>query len=255
MLDDDARLPPASAAALVAALAAGDGVRVATVLPAYLGGRGLGSRLLAAFVNDNAALTYLPLLAFRPALTLNGMAWAMRGETLREMDGFAPLLRHLTDDLAVASAVLARGGRIAQLTAPVWMRTELAGVPFYLRQMHRWMLFARLLLGAQSPSTRAWILAAQGLPALLPPATLLAALLWPSPAAGLAFVAAFAWHVASRRRLQRACAGAAASLAPLCSLGAALLQPFFLFWAWTDRTIRWRDRRYYVHDNQHFEAL
>jgi ceramide glucosyltransferase len=254
VLDDDARLPRASLDALVAALPPGELV-VATALPAYLDGGTLAARLLAAFVNDHAALTYLPWTARRAPLSLNGMAWATRRESLRALGGFAPLLRHLADDLAVARACLARGGRIEQLAAPVWMRTELDRVPAYARQMHRWMLFAWLLVEAQPWRTRGRLFLSQGLPALFLPG--LATLLCFRPSLRAVFVLglAFALHLVVCRRARARASGAASPSRPLASLVVALLQPVFLAWSAFDRRICWRDRRYRVHTNEHFTGL
>ena len=62
VVDDDTRLTREGLAALLAAL---ETHTLATGLPCYLDRpRDLPSRLLAEFVNNNAALTYLPLLTF-----------------------------------------------------------------------------------------------------------------------------------------------------------------------------------------------
>lgn len=254
VLDDDARLPRSSLDALVAALPP-DELVVATALPAYHAGDGLGARLLATFVNDHAALTYLPWVARRAPLSLNGMAWAMRVESLRRIGGFAPLLGHLADDLAVARAVLGRSGRIEQLSVPVWMRTELDGLAAYARQMHRWMLFAWLLVEAQPWRTRVALFVCQGVPTLLPLCVVAAVCVRASVAAGLVAGAAFLAHCALVRRARVRVSGPPARLRPFSSLVVALLQPLFLAWSAVDRRIRWRDRRYRVHSNENFTSL
>ena len=254
VLDDDARLPAASLDALLDALAR-DATRlvVATALPAYLPAPGRGSRLLARFVNDHAPITYLPSRVGDRSPTINGMCWAMRRDALAGIGGFAPRLCHLTDDLAMAQAVLGAGGRIAQCREPVWMRTALPDVAAYARQMHRWMLFAHLLLRTQPLSQRLRIVFGQGLPSLLPLAAVIASSCAPTSAGVVALVAGACMHVLGRRALQRACAGTAAKAEPATSLLVALLLPLHLLHALLDRRIRWRAHRYRVFANDRFE--
>lgn len=261
VLDDDARMPAATLDALLAALADSgvDAPVISTALPIYLGTdpslQGLGARLLARFVNDSAAITYLPPRLGGRTPTINGMAWTMRRDALDAIDGFAPRLRHLTDDLAMAQAVLAAGGRIDQRREPVWMRTALPDLRAYARQMHRWMLFARLLLRSQSWPTRLRIAAGQGLSALLPAAALTVFAMAPSwPAAVVITIGATA-HLYGRRALQRACAGSAARIEPVTSLLVALLLPLHLLHALFDTRIRWREHHYRVFANDRFEEI
>ena len=259
VLDDDARLPAASLDALLAALvrsaATSDAPAIATALPAYLPAPGRGSRLLARFVNDHAPITYLPPRLGDRSPTINGMCWAMRRDALDAIGGFTPRLRHLTDDLAMAQAVLAAGGRIAQCREPVWMRTALPDLAAYARQMHRWMLFARLLMQAQSMSQQIHVLVSQGLPSLLPLAALVAFACAPTWTGALAIACGAFAHVLGRRALQRACAGTATKAEPATSLLIALLLPLHLLHALLDRRIRWRSHRYRVLANDRFEEL
>jgi ceramide glucosyltransferase len=256
VLDDDARLPADTLDALLAALQE-DTLAcpiVATALPTYLPGRGLAARLLARFVNDNAAMTYLPPRLSGDTPTLNGMCWAMRRDGLRRIGGFAPRLRHLTDDLAIAQAVLAAGGRIDQRSEPVFMRTALPDLRAYVRQMHRWMLFARLLLEAQPWRQRLRIGFGQGLPMLLPHLALAVFVLAPTWQGGALLLFGAACHVVGRHRLRRACAGTSTARAePGLSLLVALLMPLHVLHAWVDRRIVWRNRCYRVRANDRFE--
>lgn len=258
VLDDDARLPAATLEALTMALGAEDGDNravIATALPIYLPARGAGARLLARFVNDSAAVTYLPPRLDDRTPTINGMCWAMRRDALRAIGGFAPRLRHLTDDLAMARAVLAAGGRIEQRSEPVWLRTDLPDVVAYVRQMHRWMLFALLLVRSEPWPSRLRIAFGQGLPTCAPWLSLLAFALLPTWPGAVALSAGLLLHVVGRRALQRACAGAAAAMQPLTSLLVALLLPLHLAHALVDRRIRWRAHRYRVHANDRFEDI
>ena len=183
------------------------------------------------------------------------MAWAMRRDALLAIGGFAPRLRHLTDDLAMAQAVLAGGGRVEQRREPVWMRTALPDLRAYVRQMHRWMLFARLLLRTQPWPARLRIVLGQGLPTMLPLIALIAFVIMPSWPCAVAFALGAIAHLFGRRALQRACAGEAARIEPLSSLLVALLLPLHLLHALLDARIRWREHRYRVIANDCFEEL
>ena len=262
VLDDDARMPASTLDALLAALANSrvDAPTISTALPIYLPAQGFpanstGARLLARFVNDSAAVTYLPPRLRGDTPTINGMAWAMRRDALIAIGGFAPRLRHLTDDLAMAQAVLAGGGRVEQRHEPVWMRTALPDLRAYIRQMHRWMLFARLLLRTQPWPARLRIALGQGVPTALPLIATTMLAMAPSWPGTIAFVLGASVYLFGRRALQRACAGQAARIEPLSSLLVALLLPLHLLHALLDTRIRWREHRYRVIANDRFEEL
>lgn len=251
VLDDDTRMPAATLAALLDALSTHP---LATSLPGYLDDGRRPSRLLAQFVNNNAALTFLPLLPVLPPLTINGMAYALRTDFLDSLGGFAPLLQSLTDDLAVAERVLAAGGRIYQSARPHWVETTVRDGRHYLQLMHRWFLFALLLIRKQRIGIAALVSALGTLPPLLLGALLLAVAASPSgPAAGL-LVLTFALRSLGLATLQRAVYGRRLH-APLSSLLSELTQPFHLLHAVAWRRIVWRTRRYRVYDDRHFEAV
>lgn len=269
VLDDDAELPAATLHALrqsLVGIAPGPAATAATALPVYRGvawpslrsrpgARGLGAALLARFVNDQAGLTYLATLRSDSALSLNGMCWLIRRDALIHIGGFAARLHHLTDDLAMAEAVRAAGGRIAQRFEPVWLRTDLPDLRAYLRQMHRWLLFAQLLLRRQPPARRLGLLFELGLPQLLPPLAVFGLLLAPGAAAGLLAAWAFGMHVFGRWALQQACTQAAPRAQPLLSLTSALLLPLHALHAALDRRIVWRQHRYRVRASDDFESM
>ncbi|CCF68978.1 glycosyltransferase [Xanthomonas citri] len=250
ILDDDAHLGDRALSQLLLDLAHAD---VVTALPYYHDSATLAGRLLAQFVNNNAALTYLGWLPFAAPLTINGMCYAARTEQLRRWGGFTALLEQLTDDLAFATLVRDRGGRLWQSTAPVAMRTDMPDLRGYVRQMHRWMLFASILLGRQRLRVRSAIGVLQGLPPVLLLAMLVCACVqhtWPAALCVLIVLLARAlllcgvqWRVtgAVRHRL-------------LLSLCAECLQPLHLLHAALVRTIRWRTRRYRVLPDGCFRA-
>ncbi len=250
VLDDDARLGAGALAQMLRALERAD---VVTALPYYLDDDAAAGRLLAQFVNNNAAMTYLGGLPFAAPLTLNGMCYAFRPARLREWGGLAPLLDQLADDLALATLVRTRGGRLHQSTAPVAMRTAIAGGAHYVRQMHRWMLFARLLLARQRPATRIAIGLLQGLPPLLLAALLLTTALAPQATTLALAAGTLALRAAVLCGLQRRATGRVRHR-PLLSLCAELLQPLHLLHATCVRSIRWRTRRYRVLADGRFRA-
>ena len=272
VLDDDARLPGASLGVLVAALEDG---ALACALPhhAPAGGfpsrdgsplvdgspsrDGLPSALLAAFIDDNAAMTYLAPLRLVGPVSINGMAYVIRRATLERLGGFAPIRHHLADDLGMATmlreASLARGANLAreanfalvQTAAPVEVRTTLAGWGAYVRQMHRWYLFATLLLSARPARVRLLAVVLQAVHPLLLWTLLGLALAAPSigTVGTLGLVAALRSSVL---RSLRERFGAGGRARPLVSLVAELLQPVHLAHATLVRTIRWRTRTYRV---------
>lgn len=107
-------------------------------------------------------MTYLPLLPYAPPLTLNGMCYVLKAETLERVGGFAPIMRHLTDDLALATMLTHSGVRIVQSTATVSVQTSVPDVRRYARQMHRWFLFATLLMREKSARVNVAILCFRG---------------------------------------------------------------------------------------------
>lgn len=253
VLDDDTWMPAQTLAVLVRRLEE-PATGVATSLPGYRDDGRWPSRLLAQFVNNNAALTYLPLLTFRSALTTNGMAYAMRRDVLASMGGFAPLLGSLTDDLAVAEAVLASGRKIIQISHPHWVQTTVRGLRHYVQLLHRWYLFALLLVRKQPPVLRAAIVLLNAPGPVLLWGLLVSAFFVPRTLGLLAVFATLGSRSRLLWRLQRAVYGEPLH-AFFSSLLSELLQPFHLLHALAWRRIVWRKRRYRVIDDRHFEAL
>lgn len=251
VLDDDTTLPAASLAELLARL---DSCDLATGLPCYLHDSGFASRLLAQFVNNSAALTYLPLLNVWPPPSINGMCYALRADALARMGGFAPLATQLADDLAVAQRLRDSGGRIHQSTAPLFVRTSVRDLPHYTQVMHRWFLFALLLLDSQPWPLRASILALHGLPPLLLLAAVTTAALACHAVATSALVVVLALRSGLLCTIQQRLTGLPRHAFGL-SLLAELLQPAHAVHALLQRRIRWRTRHYRVRANNDFEPV
>ena len=251
VLDDDARLSAAALAQLVGEL---DRADLVTALPCYRDDGTPAARLLAQFVNNNAALTYLPLLPLMSPLSINGMCYALRSDRLRALGGFAPLVRQLADDLAMARALRAQGARLHQSTASVEVQTYTPSLARYRQQMHRWFLFATLLLRTESVALQALIAVLHGLPPLLLAGLLASAAVQPSVGAGGLVLVVLAVRAALLCALQHRLTGRVRHR-PLASIAAELLQPLHLLHAALVRRIRWRTRLYEVRANDDFHAL
>lgn len=243
VLDDDAML---SAAALAQLLAEMGEDTLVTALPYYTQTGSRYSALLAQFVNDNSALTYLPLLPWLPPLTINGMCYALTTKTLASVGGFAPIQHHLTDDLAMASLLNQHQIRLIQSTALVKIQTHLSNGKKYIQQMHRWFLFATLLLREKPLKINVLIFLLQGLHPLLLWLMLLNAFSHP-----LIFIGCLAIRQLAIAKVQQEMT-ADIRARPVLSLLSELLQPLHLFHALCNRTIVWRTRRYRVLDNKRF---
>jgi len=247
VLDDDTHLPADSAAALVHHARSHD---ITTGLPRYRLADDLPSALLSQFVNNNSALTYLSTLPFKPPLSINGMCYVIKRESLGV---FREIMHHLTDDLALATHIRNNGGTIHQSSHPQIISTRVQGLRHYVRLMHRWHLFALLLVKQQNGRDRALIGLLHGWHPLLLWALLLVFLWKPSVlllimGAGflLARIILLGW-------LQSRIFGKWLHQL-LVSLLSELLQPLHLLHALVDRRIVWRSRRYYVHASDHFES-
>lgn len=250
VLDDDAHLTAQSLRQMLAVL---DENTLVTALPWYQPSGALPCQLLAQFVNDNSAMTYLPLLPFSPPLTLNGMCYAIPVTTLKRTDGFTPLLRFLTDDLALASHLDRHQVRIIQSAAPVCVQTSVAGLRAYFRQMHRWFLFATLLLREKSLPVNGLIFLLQGLHPLLLWGMILMALRG-GPVTWIVLATCLLVRQGVLSGLQRTLSQRIPTR-PVLSLVSELLQPLHLFHALLNRTIYWRSRRYRVLRNDRFTSL
>ncbi len=244
VLDDDTRLPRASLGALLGGL---ETHTLVTGLPAYLPGSTPWAQLVEQFVDNNAAMTYLTI----DPVTINGMTWAMRVRDLRALGGFTPILRNLTDDLAVAGAVLRSGGTICQTASPQWITTTVDSPGAYVRLLHRWMLFANLLLRRQPVRTVAAISVLHGTHPNLLWAVVVGAVRERRPWLLLAVLGGRAGLL---RLVQRRIYGRSLHR-PGLSLASELVQPVHLGHGAVQRTIRWRTHTYRVVSDDDFREV
>jgi ceramide glucosyltransferase len=251
VLDDDARLSATALEELMSALEQGD---LVTALPCYREAIGLGGRLLAQFVNNNAALTYMPLLPFASPITINGMCYALRTHQLKMLGGFSSILIHLTDDLAMARLMQQHRARLVQSAVCVEVQTGIPDLSAYVRQMHRWFLFATLLLRTQPGPMKVLIGLLQGLHPWLLWLLVIVTLGSPGPVTGLTLLVVLFVRSAVLCGLQWRFTGKVRHR-PLLSVISELLQPLHFLHATLQRTIRWRTRIYRVYDNDDFVSV
>lgn len=240
VLDDDTVLPPGALARAGRALGRGE---LATGLPCYRMEGSFWSRLVAAFVNANALLTYLPILAIRPPVTINGMFYLTRRETLERLGGFAAIEGKLCDDYELAKLYRAAGLAIVQTAIVHPISTTVRGPGDYARILRRWMVFANHLFRESLEPAMVLLVV---LPALLPLA-LAAVAAGAGPAALAATLAGLLAKAAVLAAVRRRAMGAmgrpeTAAALPLEVL-ADLLQPLHAATALVrPRSLRWRKR-------------
>jgi ceramide glucosyltransferase len=238
VLDDDTMLPRHGAALAAGALNDGD---LVTGLPLYVTEGGFFSRLLAAFVNGAALITYPCAAFFGQQRTINGMFYLGRVEDLRALGGFSAIVGSLTDDYAMAKLYLDGGKRIVQSAIVHPIRTTVTGGAHYASIMRRWMIFGlRYVRENRSPFTLGLI----GAPTLLPPLLMVVGVLAGFGAVFVALVAlaekAFLMSLMRKRFAADVPSFKAigfeilADLATPFHLGAALVRP---------RSFRWRSRK------------
>ncbi len=143
VLDDDTVLPPGSLARAAAALEDGD---LVTGVPYYVAEGNLWTRLVAAFVNGNSLLTYLPLARLAPPVTINGMFYLTTAAALERAGGFAAIEHLVCDDYELALRYRESGQRLVQAAIPHPLRTTVPDARGYLRILRRWLVFTGRLL-------------------------------------------------------------------------------------------------------------
>lgn len=254
VLDDDTVIGEANlVAALMALSAPGWGsatevstnrVHLYTGLPSYDVLPGVANGLLAHFVNDNSGFTYLALQRWFGALSINGMFYVARTDALRELDAFERIRGELCDDYALARLFRGEGWRIHQGATALSLRTSLDGIKGYCAQMHRWFVFARVLLRDQSLARRVCLGIFLGGPPVLLTIVVLG-MFSGRVGAEIGVVVLFARHLtlaAVQRRILCSRPGALPPRSLALSLASELLLPLHWLHAALVRTIRWRSR-------------
>ena len=173
VLDDDTRLPDDGLERCLPFLDQ-PGVGLAYGLPYYVSFAGAWSSLVAAFVNANSLLTYIPPLSLTAPFTINGMCYAVRRDTLAAVGGFSGLEPVLADDFAVAQRFIRAGYTLAQTPLRHAISTHVGGPHHYASLIARWFVFPReSVLRQIAPRDRAIVNALIVVPTALPLALLL----------------------------------------------------------------------------------
>lgn len=251
VLDDDTYL---SGPSLLSALHGLEQSDLCTGLPCYQLGSTSWSGLVAHFVNNNSSLTYLGSQSVTHPLTINGMFYVMRRDYLSRGDLFGTIVHEVCDDLAIANAVYQRNGRIRQSDAVVYLSTHVANGRAYFRLMHRWMLFASVLVNNQSWAIQAQLAFYLGVPQI---ALWIAfvSMIWLLSTTGLSSyslvaVSLIVLMLAVRYVVLRGLLGKIAPANPglsfFVSLVSELLQPIHWLHALVNRVIIWRTRTFWV---------
>jgi ceramide glucosyltransferase len=246
VLDDDTVLPAgALARARLALCPLGQGDLV-TGLPYYRAEGSFWSRLVAAFVNSNALVTYLPILFFRRPVTINGMFYLTCRETLESLGGFAAIEERLCDDYELARLYLRAGLHIIQSAVVHPISTTVRGAVDYFRILRRWMVFANHLFRDAIDLPMIGLVV---LPALMP----LFLIVLAGFAGGPAFAATLAGLLAKAAVMaavrHRSIGSRETASGILFEVLADLLQPLHAVTAlFRPRAIRWRSRSIIVED-------
>lgn len=164
VLDDDT-IP--SLETLEGAIGALESADVYTGLPCYQRSTHFWSDMICHFVANNGIATYLATQWFGPPVSLNGMFYVMKTETLRGYGGFTPIFPFLCDDYALARVVKEHGGVIHQSVLPHSTKTHAETSRDYFRLFHRWFAMAMVLFRDQPLPLKGMILVLLGLPPFL----------------------------------------------------------------------------------------
>ena len=250
VLDDDTWLPHGNLAKGAARLGTCD---LYTGLPCYVPSGGLWSSLVAHFVNNNTVMTYLAFLPVTGPLTINGMFYMIRTETIRQLGGWNRYSDILCDDLAIANQFRHAGLRIHQGVTTQFLNTTVASPGHYFALMHRWYVFAENLLLSQPLAKKLLIVCLLGFPPLLLWGGLLS--LVGGGWGAVCLLATFLLRHLVIGDLLRRVAETPPPVSWWRSLLAEFIQPVHLCHARVSRTIYWRTRKIHARRDGRFTYL
>ena len=238
VLDDDTVLPPRTLARAATLLADAE---LVTGIPYYVVEGGPWSRLVAAFVNGSALITYLPLTLVGPPVSINGMFYLTTRAALERAGGFAAIEDRVCDDYELAALYRRAGLRLVQASLPHPLRTSVPSASAYARILRRWLVFSlRLLRDEADPALAALVVA----PSLAPGAVLACAVAARRPVLAGATLLVVAGKATFTARLRRDLLGTPSVLRDLGDeVVSDLLLPVHLLAAGAARgRITWRGK-------------
>lgn len=206
------------------------------------------SKLLASFVNANAAIVYPTLASIKDNHSINGMFYVLPTQFAKNSALFKVIEDELCDDLAVANQAIKADVPIFQTVLPCHVRTTLHDGGHYIKQMKRWLLFSTIYFRRHLTLNSLLLVI---LPNVLPIVLLLLALTQGLVAIGsVVGVLLLKAYVVSvyRQRLFRV-------KEPLTVTGYELLNDFILpfmmlYVIIAPKTIKWRDKYIRVTDGK-----
>lgn len=142
VLDDDTRIPDFGLEQCLLSLDQSN-AGLAFGLPYYLSFQNTWSRLVAYFVNSHSLMTYIPYLRLIDPVTINGMFYAIRRDTLEAIGGFTGLEDTLADDFAIAQRIRQHGYKLIQTPLRHGISTYVTGPRHYFSLIQRWFIFPR----------------------------------------------------------------------------------------------------------------
>lgn len=246
ILDDDAMILPDTLNDLVVNLKHND---LTTGLPIYKDNGNFWCKLMTQFVNNNSAMTYLPLLWFWKPVSINGMCYALKTTTVRQLNYFDSILGYLADDLSLALIMKQKKMNLYQSRHYILLQTNIENSDRYKNLMHRWFLFATLLLKNHSLKENIVITLLHGVAPLFLWMTILYSL---RDCHYILLPLVLIVRLLLIQLVQRQVFGKKDLYSYGISLLAELLQPVHLFHAFARKTIFWRTHIYRVESNEKF---
>jgi ceramide glucosyltransferase len=196
VLDDDTMLPQGGLELCLPYLDA-PGAGLVFGLPYQVNFSNLWSSLVAVFVNSSSLLTYIPYTTLHQPVTINGMFYALRRETLAAIGGFAGLEPILADDFAIAQRVRQHGYRLVQTPLCHAISTHVTGPRRYLSLIQRWFIFPRESIMRHLPlHEQALVYGLALFPALAPLLLLIGLVIWPALPSTVLLLTYLGYHYA-----------------------------------------------------------
>lgn len=219
-----------------------------TGIPHNYGTTNVWSKLLAAFVNGNALITYFTMAELGDNHSINGMFYILPVAVAKKYQAFTVILEYLCDDLALAEYLTTCGVKIIQSRIGVNVKTTIHSAAHYYQQLRRWMLFSSVYMKRHfSPAAFGLII----LPGMIPMMLLLMAAgmnRWALPALlGMLAGKSFLLY-----RLRQKIIGKPESLSMIGyeMLSDLLLAPIFLLTLIGRPVIIWRNKKIQVTDGK-----